>query len=187
MTENNNRRPILIASFSAVFAAADDSCAQENSAGSRENPRSRPQLFHRVIHTIHNAPVDITVDKGTPPLSEKAQQNQHFTYHRAVRYSYGAVNNPLTSPHAPRIIFPPRAIRMITPVWNMHRSGAACSLNVTSIGICLSRQQYVVTAISHSSLRILPPPLTHSECGTIVKPTFGMLAAHELRVFPGTS
>ena len=51
--------------------------------------------MHRVIHTVHQAPVDITVDKGTPPISEKPQQNQHFKYHRVVRYSYRAVNTPL--------------------------------------------------------------------------------------------
>lgn len=140
MTENNHQRPMLIASFSAFFAATLHFFAQEKSPGSSETPRLRPQLLHRVFLSPYNPPVDITVDKGTPPLSEKDQQNQHFNYHSVVRYSYGAVNNPLIQPRAPRHPIPQRAVRIITPVWNMHRSGAACSLNVTSIGIWLSRQ-----------------------------------------------
>jgi hypothetical protein len=95
MTENKQQRPILIASFSAVSAAAaafgarkmdgwnlKSRLPQPASSDTSRHQTLRPsaQLFHRVIHTIHNAPVDITVDKGTPPNSEKAQQNQHFKY-----------------------------------------------------------------------------------------------------------
>jgi CDP-diacylglycerol---glycerol-3-phosphate 3-phosphatidyltransferase len=35
---------------------------------------------------------------------------------------------------------PRRPAPIVTLLWNMHRSGAACSLSVTIIGICLSRQ-----------------------------------------------
>ena len=161
--------------------------ARENSRGSCKTPRPRSQLLHRVIHTVHNAPVDITVDKGTPPISEKAQQNQHFKYHSLARSSYYPVNKSLTALWKSKPTPPQPAAPIVTPIWNMHRSRAACSLNVTSIGICLSRQHRVFTAISHFSLRTVLPPLTHPECGTIVKPTFGILAAHEPRLFPGNS
>src|SRR5271156_5085833 len=156
MTENKQKRPTLIASFSAVFATTQVFRAPEMSrskyasfrrASRAQNLREslqksllKPQVMHRVIHTIHNAPVDITVDKGTPPISEKAQQNQHFKYHRAVRYSYRAVNTPLIAKVGAIPPAPPRPAPIVTLLWNMHRSGAACSLNVTSIGICLSRQ-----------------------------------------------
>jgi hypothetical protein len=156
MTENKQKRPTLIASFSAVFATTQVFRAPQMSrskyasfrrASGAQNLREslqksllKPQVMHRVIHTIHNAPVDITVDKGTPPISEKAQQNQHFGYHRVVRYSYRAVNTPLTAEVGAILPAPPRSAPIVTLIWNMHRSGAACSLNVTSIGICLSRQ-----------------------------------------------
>jgi hypothetical protein len=194
---------MLIASFSAFFAAPEISSAREKSSwnsrgqfsafrihksrGSRGASSLSPQLLHRAIHTLHSAPVDITVDKGTPPTSEKAQQNQHFKYHRPVRYSYHAVNKLLTGLRASKPNPPRRAAPIVTPIWNMHRSRAACSLNVTSIGICLSRQQYAFSATRHFSSRGVRLSLTHSECGTIVKRTFGMLTAHEPRVFPGTS
>jgi hypothetical protein len=210
MTENKQRRPILIASFSALFAAArifrasemeggnfrsllprtasrkasgyrsDCRVAQTTSPGSRitnhqslitthETPRPCMGYLHRVFLNLHCAPVDITVDKGSSTSSEKAQQNQHFKYHRSVRYSYRAVNRPLTTLRKPEPAPRRRATPIVTPIWNMHRSGAACSLNVTSIGICLSRQQYVFAAISHFSSQNMLPPLTHPECGTIVK------------------
>ena len=181
MTENKQRRPILIASFSALFAAArifrasemeggnfrsllprtasrkasgyrsDCRVAQTTSPGSRitkhqslitthETPRPCMGYLHRVFLNLHRAPVDITVDKGSSTSSEKAQQNQHFKYHRSVRYSYRAVNRPLTTLRKPEPAPRRRATPIVTPIWNMHRSGAACSLNVTSIGICLSRQ-----------------------------------------------
>jgi hypothetical protein len=185
MTENKQQRRILIASFSAVSAAAEISSALEKSSwnsraqfsafrtqksrGSRGATSLSPQLLHRIIHTLHNAPVDITVDKRTPPTSEKAQQNQHFKYHRTVLYSYAVANKSLTALWKPEPAPPQRAAPIVTPIWNMHRSRAACSLNVTSIGICLSRQQYVFAAISHFSSQNMLPPLTHPECGTIVK------------------
>ena len=228
MTENKQRRPILIASFSALFAAArifrasemeggnfrsllprtasrkasgyrsDYRVAQTTSPGSRitnhqslitthETPRPCMGYLHRVFLNLHSAPVDITVDKGTPYISEKAQQNQHFKYHRSVRYSYRAVNKSLADRRASTPASLRRAASIVTRLCNMHRSGAACSLNVTSIGICLSRQHCVVAATSHFSPRNVLPPLTHPKCGTIVKRTFGMLAAHEPRVFPGIS
>jgi hypothetical protein len=156
MTENKQQRPILIASFSALFAAAEIFRAQEMSAWNSHaqfsgfraqkspescgKPRPRTQFLPRVILKLHRAPVDITVDKGTPRTSEKAQQNQHFKYHRPVRYSYRSVNKPLTRLPAPEPTRPLRATPIVTLRWNMHRSRAACSLNVTNIGICLSRQ-----------------------------------------------
>ncbi len=155
----------------------------QDSRGSCQTHPLRVPVLHRVILKSNSAPEDITVDKGTPPTSEKAQQNQHFKYHRTVRYSYRDVNRPLIPPSASQFVAPGRAAPNVTPLWNMHRSGAACSLNVTSIGICLSSQQYVVTAISHFSLRNVLPPLTHPECGTIVKRTFGMLAGPRAKGF----
>jgi hypothetical protein len=203
MTENKNRRPMLIASFSAFFAVAETSSARESSRqnsrgqfsafptqrsrGSRAATSLSPQLLHRAIHTAHRGPVDITVDKRTHPTSEKAQQNQHFKYHRPVQYSYRAVNKQLTRLWKPEPPPPQPAAPIVTPIWNMHRSGAACSLNVTSIGICLSRQHCVFSAMRHFSSRNLRLSLTRPNCGTIVKRTFGMLTAHEPRVFPGTS
>jgi hypothetical protein len=203
MTENKQQRPTLIATRIGLFSCAEVFRAPEMNRSKKarfrrasraqnlrephQKSRLKPQLMHRVIHTIHKAPVDITVDKETSTSSEKPQQNQHFKYHRLVRYSYRAVNTPLTAKVRAILAPRPRPAPIVTPIWNMHRSGAACSLNVTSIGICLSRQQHVFTAIAHFSSRNAPPPLTRPECGTIVKPTFGMLAAHEPRVFPGTS
>jgi hypothetical protein len=183
MTENKQQRPVLIGCSSAFFAPAQIFSAREmrwslrshvpqttsRETSKREKPRPRAQVLHRVILNFHNAPVDITVDKGSPPNSEKAQQNQHFKYHRPVLTLYCAANtaliekveanSPARSPSAP----------IVTLVWNMHRSGAAGSLNVTSIGVCLSSQQYVFTATLHFSKRNPPPPLTPPECGTIVK------------------
>jgi hypothetical protein len=156
MTENKQQRPILIASFSAFFAAAEIFRAREMSARnsraqlsvfraqkspeSCEMPRPRTQFVSGTKLKLHSAPVDITVDKGTPRTSEKAQQNQHFKYHRPVRYSYHAVNKPVTRLPTPEPTPPLRATPIVTLRWNMHRSRAACSLNVTNIGICLSRQ-----------------------------------------------
>jgi hypothetical protein len=57
------------------------------SAKSRATPSFSPQFWHRVIHTIHNAPVDITVDNEAPLNDEKPQQNQHFKYHSVARRS----------------------------------------------------------------------------------------------------
>jgi hypothetical protein len=203
MTENNHQRPMLIATKFDTFFCIRSFLAREKSrwnsrgqfsafrtqrpCGSRGATSLSPQLLHRVIHTLHSAPVDITVDKGTPPTSKKAQQNQHFKYHRPVRYSYRAVNKQLTTPWTPEQAPPRRAAPIVTPIWNMHRSRAACSLNVTSIGICLSRQQYVFSATRHFSSRNVRLSLTRPNCGTIVKRTFGMLTAHEPRVFPGIS
>ena len=156
MTENKQQRPTLICTKIGLSPATQVFCAPEmtrsknasfrrasraqNLRDSHQESRLRPQVMHRVILNVHNAPVDITVDKGTPPISEKAQQNQHFKYHRAVRYSYRAVNTPLTAKVGAIPPAPPRPAPIVTLLWNMHRSGAACSLNVTSIGICLSRQ-----------------------------------------------
>src|SRR5271156_3138404 len=156
MTENKQQRPTLIASFSAVFATTQVFRAPEmdrsknasfrrasraqNLRDSHQESRLRPQVMHRVILNVHNAPVDFTVDKGTPPISEKAQQNQHFKYHRAVRYSYRAESAPFAAKVGAPPPAPPRPAPIVTLLWNMYRSGAACSLNVTSIGICLSRQ-----------------------------------------------
>jgi hypothetical protein len=159
----------------------------QRSRGSRATTGLSPQFLHRVIHTVHNAPVDITVDKGTPPTGEKAQQNQHFKYHRPMHQSYRHVNKQLITLSILEPAPLRRAAPIVTPIWNMHRSRAACSLNVTSIGICLSRQQYGFSATRHFSSRNVRRSLTHPECGTIVKRTFGMLTAHEPRVFPGTS
>jgi hypothetical protein len=52
-------------------------CAQ-NSLLSHEIPPLQSQVLHRVMHTIHKPPVDITVDKEASLNGEKAQQNQHF-------------------------------------------------------------------------------------------------------------
>jgi hypothetical protein len=130
MIENKQQRPTLIATKNSLFFA-------HKSAKSRATPRLSPQLLHRVDL---ERPVDIAVDKGTPRASEKAQQNQHFKYHRPVRYSYRAVNKPLTKFPTPEPTPPLRATPIVTLRWNMHRSRATCPLNVTSIGICLSRQ-----------------------------------------------
>ena len=143
--------------------------------------------LHRVIHTIHNAPVDITVDKGAPLNGEKAQQNQHFKYHSVVLGLYCDGNTALIAAAKPNWDSASRSAAIITGLWNMHRSGAACSLNVTSIGICLYRQHYVVTAIAHFSRRSMLLPLTRPECGTIVRRPLKCSLAREPRVFPGTS
>jgi hypothetical protein len=188
MTENNHQRHMLIATkYDSFSAHAKTFRAQENYHGSRKTPPPHPQLFHRVFHTVHIPPVDITVDKEPPPTNEKAQQIQHFKYHRPARHSYCHENKSLTALWKPQAAPSRRATPIVTPIWNMHRSRAACSLNVTTIGICLSSQHYVVTAISHFSPQHAPRPLTHPHCGTIVKSTFGILAAHEPGVFPGTS
>ena len=132
--------PILIGLKTAFWRAHLSAFRAHYSAKSCATPRLSPPLLHRVIHTIHNAPVDITVDNEAPLNGEKPQQNQHFKYHRAMRYMYIAVNKPLMSPLARLPANPQQAAPIVTLVWNMHRSGAACSLNDTSIGICLSRQ-----------------------------------------------
>jgi hypothetical protein len=202
MTENKQQRPILIDGFSALFAAAHDFHAREmdgwnlrsrvpqtiSSETSRhKTPRPGAQVLHRVIHAIHKAPVDITVDKGTPPDSEKPQQNQHFKYHRPVPSSHCAANTALIAKVEPNSPVPSPASPIITLVWNMHRSGAACSLNVTSIGICLSRQHVRIYrnraffAAECAAAVDSPGMRDYSET------TFGMLAAHEPGVFPGTS
>jgi hypothetical protein len=149
--------------------------------------RQTAQPGHRLSLKLRQAPVDITVDKGTGCVGEKAQQNQHFKYHRAASNSYCAVNKLLAAKRKPS---PPSAGRsdgIVTAVWNMHRSGAACSLNVTSIGICLSRQHVRIYR---------KQPFFAAECAAAVdspgmrdysETTFGMLAAHEPGVFPGTS
>jgi len=143
--------------------------------------------LHRVIHTIHNAPVDITVDKGAPLNGEKAQQNQHFKYRRVVPGLYRDANTALIATVGPNWPAISASAVIVTALWNMHRSGAACSLNVTSIGICLSRQQYVVTAIAQFSRWNMLPPLTRPVCGTIVRRPLKCSLAREPRVFPGTS
>src|SRR5580692_8110670 len=111
MTENKQQRPMLIASFSALFAAAHDLRAREidgwNSrsrvsqttsieASRHKTLRPGAQVLHRVIHTIHKAPVDITVDKEAHLNDEKAQQNQHFKSHSPVPSLYHAANTPLS-------------------------------------------------------------------------------------------
>ena len=156
MTENKQQRPTLIASFSTLFDAAKIFRAREMSAlGSRANHTAfrpqksrgfcktappRAQVSHRGILSRPRAPVDITVDKGRSTSSEKPQQNQHFKYHRVVRYLYHDANKALIPPQSISPAPSRRTPLIVTLVWNMHRSGAACSLNVTSIGICLSRQ-----------------------------------------------
>ena len=132
--------PILIGLKTAFWRAHLSAFRAHYSAKSCATPRLSPPLLHRVIRTIHNAPVDITVDNEAPLNGEKPQQNQHFKYHRPIRYMYIAVNKPLMSPLARLPANPQQAAPIVTLVWNMHRSGAACSLNDTSIGICLSRQ-----------------------------------------------
>jgi hypothetical protein len=180
MIENKQERPTRIATKIGLFFA-------QKSAGSRAANALSPQLLHRVIHTIHKAPVDITVDKEAPPNGEKAQQNQHFKYHTAAPNLYCVVNKPLITKTLPILTASPRTTPIVTGLRNMHRSGAACSLNVTSIGICLSRQQYVVTAIAHFLQRSMLLPLTRPECGTIVRRPLKCSLAREPRVFPGTS
>ena len=156
MTENKEQRPVPVARFPVFFAAAKDSRAPEmsawnsralfrefgaeNSRASCETPRMSPKFSPRVILSFDSAPVDITVDKQAHHACEKAQQNQHFKYHSAVRYSYRAVKKPLTALPQPTAAPPRHLPSIVTLLCNMHRSGAACSLNVTSIGICLSRQ-----------------------------------------------
>ena len=156
MTENKQQRPILIASFSEVLVAAEIFRAREMNGwssraqfsafrapeppGSRETPRISRHSCRCAILKLHNAPVDITVDKRSSTSSEKPQQNQHFKYHRAVRYLYHDANKVLIPLQSISPVPSRRAPLIVTLVWNMHRSGAACSLNVTSIGICLSRQ-----------------------------------------------
>ncbi len=184
MTENKPQRPGLIGGFSAFFAAADDSCAQEMDGSNlparvphttppetsnRRTPCRPPEVLHRVILNLHNAPVDITVDKATPPNRKKAQQNQHFKYCNLVLSLYSIANTALIANPKANLPAPSPASAIVTLIWNMHRSGAACHLNVTRIGICLSMQHYVFTAPSHFSSHFAPPPLTPPECGTIVK------------------
>ena len=156
MTENKQQRPILIASFSVVLVAAEIFRAREMNGwssraqfsafrapeppGSRETPRISRHSSRCAILKLHNAPVDITVDKRSSTSSEKPQQNQHFKYHRVVRYLYHDANKALIPPQSISPAPSRRTPLIVTLVWNMHRSGAACSLNVTSIGICLSRQ-----------------------------------------------
>jgi hypothetical protein len=148
----------------------------------------KSQLIHRVVHTIHRPPVDITVDKGTPRNSEKAQQNQHFKYHRRAASPYSAVNKPFIAALRPKSPASASTNPIVTPSWNMHRSGAACSLNVTGIGICLSSQHHTVAAFAQFSSHTEPVPLTHPEGGTIVKPRpLECSLAREPRVFPGIS
>jgi hypothetical protein len=156
--------------------------ASQAQSRARNAHASRPLLLK-----LRQAPVDITVDKGTGFIPEKAQQNQHFKYHRALSNSYRAVNKPLTVNLKSG---PPKAGRsaaIVTAVWNMHRSGAACSLNVTSIGICLSRQQLRIDRnraffVAECAAAVDSPGMRdYSET------TFGMLAAHEPGVFPGNS
>src|SRR5271156_6487124 len=142
MQPNENKRtaPILIGHKTHDSRAHFGAFRAHKSANARATPRLSPQLLHRVIHTIHNAPVDITVDNEGPRNDKKAQQNQHFEYHRDLRRPYGAVNKPLTSSQSLNPTLQRQPAWIVTLVWNMHRSGAACSLNVTRIGICLSRQ-----------------------------------------------
>ena len=156
MTENKQQPPTLIASFSTLFAAAKIFRAREMSAlnsrayhtafrpqesrGFCKTAPPRAQVSHRVILSRLSAPVDITVDKGRGTGSEKPQQNQHFKYRRVVRHSYHDANKALIPSQSISPVPSRRTPPDVTLVWNMHRSGAACSLNVTSIGICLSRQ-----------------------------------------------
>jgi hypothetical protein len=151
--ENKRRTPILTGRRSHVSRAHFSTFRAQNSCASRETPRPRAQVLRRVIHTIDSAPVDITVDKGTSLNDEKAQQNQHFKYHRVVLSLYNNVNKALIATAGPNCPASSRSAAIVTLLWNMHRSGAACSLNVTSIGIWLSRKQYVVTAIAQFSPR----------------------------------
>ena len=184
MTENKQQRPILIGGFSAPFTAARDFRAREtngwnlrspvpqtiSSETSRhKTPRQGAQVLHRVIHTIHTPPVDITVDKGTLPDSEKAQQNQHLKYHRPVLSQYLYVHKALITKFEANSLAPPPSAPIVTLVWNMHRSEAACSLNVTSIGICLSRQHVRIYRNRAFFAANVLLPLTRPECGTIVK------------------
>ena len=172
---------VVITGFGAHVSShfAHKSCAHR--------PAQKPQVMHWVIHAIHKAPVDITVDKGSSSISEKAQQNQHFKYHRLVPSLYHDANTVLIATVMPNYPAPPPSAPNITLIWNMHRSGAACSLNVTSVGICLSRKQCVVTAFAPISPYIPPPPLTRPKCRSIVNRTFGMLVGPRAGVFPGTS
>ena len=95
--------------------------------------------MYRAIHTIHNVPVDITVDKEAPLIGEKAQQNQHFKSHRLVPDLYRDANTALMARRKPSYSAISCPAVIVTRLWNMHRSGAGCSLNVTRIGICLYR------------------------------------------------
>ena len=185
--ENNQRRPILIGTICPLFLATSDQKMVVNGSRDALVQRSPRRLPQPRILKIHSAPVDITVDKETPPGSEKAQQNQHFKYHRPARNSYRSVNKPLIAPTKPQHSAMSTANRSVSLMLNMHRSGAACSLSVTSIGICLSRQQRAFLRPAPFSQPSTPAPLTRLDCGTIVTQTFGMLAAHEPRVFPGNS
>ena len=112
----------------------------QKSRGFCKSAPPRAQVSHRVILSRLSAPVDITVDKGRGTGSEKPQQNQHFKYRRVVRHSYRDANKALIPSQWISPVPSRRTPPDVTLVWNMHRSGAACSLNVTSIGICLSRQ-----------------------------------------------
>lgn len=140
--------------------------------------------LHRVIHTIHNAPVDITVDKEGPLNGEKAQQNQHFESHRLVPGLYRAAKKPLTAMVSANWRRISRYAVIVTLLWNMHRSGAGCSLNVTSIGICLCRQHVRIYRKGANFGAKVLPPLTRPECGTIVKRPLECSLAREPRVFP---
>ena len=154
----------------------------------RKTLTRKSQLIHPVVHTTKRPPVDITVDKGAPPNSEKVQQNQHFKYHRRAQRPYSAANRPFTAALRPKSASPVRTNSIVTRSWNMHRSGAACSLNVTGIGICLSSQHYVVAAFAQFSSHTKPVPLTRPSRGTIVKPRpLECSLAREPRVFPGIS
>jgi hypothetical protein len=187
MTENKRRRPILIGGFLAPFASEEIFRTPENSSKSCETPPPRAQVFHRVFLKLHNPPVDITVDKGTPPKSEKAQQNQHFKYHRPVPSLHRNANKELMQNLRPNSPASPPSSTIVKPVWNMHRSGAACSLNVTSIGICLSRQHVRIYRNRAFFAAECAPAVDSPGMRDYSEMTFGMLAAHEPGVFPGTS
>jgi hypothetical protein len=185
--ENNQRRPVLIAGTFALFSATSHRNRTLNRWRDAQTQWSPKRALQRRILIIHNAPVDITVDKETPPGGEKAQQNQRFKYHRGALNSYRTVNKQLIAPATLQHFALASANCSVSLMLNMHRSGAGCSLSVTSIGICLSSQQRAFHAPAPFWQRWSPAPLTRPDCGTIVTQTFGMLAAHEPGVFPGNS
>jgi hypothetical protein len=171
----------------ALVYAVAGGAATSSETSRHKTPRPRAQVLHRVIHTFHNAPVDITVDKGTPPDSEKAQQNQHFKYHRPVPSLHCAANKALITKVVANSPASSPSTLIVTLVWNMHRSGAACSLNVTSIGICLSRQHVHIYRNRAFFVAECAAAVDSPGMGDYSETTFGMLAAHEPGVFPGTS
>ena len=151
----------------------------------REEIRQIPGVLQRKFPAIHTVPVDITVDKEPPPNDEKPQQNQRFKYRGRAPELYRAGNRELITMCSAIAAVSSRSNPPVTGLLNLHRVGATCSLSVTSVGICLSRQQRAFPPPVRYSPPSLPAPLTRFHRGTIVATTFGFTPAREPGVFRG--